>query len=141
MDLQKPDVKKLYPIWGAMCGSIITFMIISRIVEVDVDPTQAEEVLPMLGGIFGALSLSMVVGSFLMRNIIYFKRRDALEASERQGVYATAGIVSWAMAEAIGLFGFVLHMLTGHPYIIFPFAALSLTLLFALIPRASDLTP
>ncbi len=136
----KPFMTTLYILWGAMCSSVLLFIVIVQVIQNEIPPEQAEEALNLFVPIFGVASMSVLATAFFLRNLLYFKKRDTMEQGARRKGYQTVSILSWSMAESIAIFGFVSSFLSGNPYVVFPFAALALAAMFAFLPRASHLT-
>lgn len=129
----------LYILWGSFCSTIVLFMVLPQIIQKEIPPEQAEQALNVFVPVFGALSLPILGTSLFLRNLLYFKKRDDMTPEQRQGTYQTTCIISWGMAESIGIFGFVASFLSGNDYVVFPFAALSLALMLFYIPRAAHM--
>ena len=130
----------LYILWGSFCSTILVFMVIPQVLQNEIPPEQAEQTLNVFVPAFGFFSLMVVGTSLFLRNLLYFKKREGMTPEARRGAYQSTCIISWGMAESIGILGFVASFLSGNDYVVFPFAALSLVLMLFYAPRASHLS-
>lgn len=100
--------------------------------------TMAPEELETMQMALGAVALSMVPAIFVMRHVMFGKPGQQGKLKERgraKAALQVANLVSWSMAEAIAVFGFVLAFLSYDVTQFYPFLGLAMTLMFVLFPR------
>ena len=111
---QQPSPKLLWIVWGAMLFSLVIYGVVLRFIEPtgEMDPSQ----LQMMLMAFSVVSATEIGVIFFLRNLLFFGRIEDGEFDDRDEVaqgYFTTSVITWALCEAIGIYGLVLSMLTG----------------------------
>ncbi|MBZ0274094.1 hypothetical protein K8I61_18795 [bacterium] len=104
-------------IWSSMIVSVLAFGVLS-VIFYQYENAKENVGGPLLFVAFSLLAVAVSMASLLMRRRGY--RHDAA---------ATLPIVSWALAESVAIFGFVLVFLGGPLIVGFLFAVWALVLL------------
>lgn len=113
----KEQNKVVWIVWFALIAALGTYLlVIWLLAEGGEAPVQenidnATTLLPILA----ALGAAQLLALFVVRPIFFFRRyreREFDTPRELSGAYFTMSIVTWAMVEAVAIYGFVLSILT-----------------------------
>ena len=130
----------LWIIWGGMFGSLVIYGLVLSIVspESAKDPSTIRIMAMSMGG----MSLAMIGGMFFLRKTMFFGPLEDGAFDDRQGVrqkYFTVSIITWALSEAIAIYGLVLSFLSGQLVFYGAFAAVGATLMVRFRPQLADI--
>lgn len=128
--------------WLGMTNSVVIYVVIVFMLAKDWEGPNEDLDLNLFLLVFGAVSVLLALGSLLIKRFLYFGPHEGkgLEPSRAAELYYIPFIVSLALAEAIGIFGFVLSFLSQQTWPVFPFAAVALVIMLSHFPRESHLT-
>ncbi|MEM1349274.1 MAG: hypothetical protein AAGI01_12005 [Myxococcota bacterium] len=128
-------------LWAAMLMSIFLYVGLTFVLTMPEGFEAEAHTQAVFIGSFAVVSLSILGVTFVLRQVMFFRKfeKGDLTADSAPAAYQTVAIVSFAMAEAIALFGFVLHMTTYDPVAPLPFFGLGLVLLLMLYPKEDHL--
>ena len=129
----------IWMIWGAMTVSLAVYVAICHLLihtgyESGMDPDFPHE---LLGAVLFGFSLVQFVAT-------YYLRRFLLKPGKREfqtpvGKYATAVMISCALAESIGIYGMVLFLLRPDFPVLYSFVGISAVAMFAQRPKSDEL--
>lgn len=141
----------LWVIWGAMLGSLVIYIIVCHVLGEGFMSAEGSD-LPI-----GLLRKILAVIAVVVVLVAYFMRRSILSGKNRipqpTPVERTAGwntipfvaqyvssvIVSLAMSESIGIYGFVLFILGDSFQTLYTFIAVSALAMFFYRPKSDEL--
>lgn len=119
----------------AMIGSLLTYAVVAELIRARFAPFQGFSRFPgweTLRWVFLVLAAAEAVGIRFLRTALLTPRQDGRGPGER---LQTASIVTFAMCESVGLFGFVLFVVSGSSADFYFFLVLSLLLFGIHFPR------
>ena len=105
----------LWILWAAMLISMVIYGVVLMII--DTGPSQPVETTQMLAMVLGVVSVAEIGGMFYLRKITFFNRLNDGQFDDEQSLlsaYFTTSIFTWALAESIAVFGFVVSFLSGN---------------------------
>lgn len=110
MPAGSPPIRPLTVVYLALVASVFTYAAVLELAPIDTSQEALAPVVPLAFVALGVTStaLSFVVPLFLRRNAPGAGRLDAAAQARTAGV-----VLSWAMAESIGVFGLVLGLLNA----------------------------
>ena len=137
-------IKPPVVVWGGLMMGMITYFVVLVIITADGAGTDADnlELVNALSPILFGVSVILIPVIFFLRKLLFFKRFEEGgfgSVTELKGAYFTASIVSWALAEAIAIFGFLLSFLSYELIYYLAGFGLSAALFLALFPREDKL--
>lgn len=103
-------------VWGGLVMSLSSYLLALMVVLPTMEEGGGQDV-GMMAMVLGAAGFSMIPAILILRKILFFRKYDegGFETPDQlKGAYFTVGIVSWAMSEAIAIFGFLLTFLSGE---------------------------
>lgn len=119
----------LWILWGALTGTLGIYALVGSLVRPALDRPLAPELLSLLTPLFGGIGL-------LLSFVIFSAKPRLAKLTNYQ--YQPYSVIRWALAEAIGIHGFVLFLL-GAPWQIFTgFLTWALLLQLRLRPTHED---
>lgn len=130
----------LWLIWGAMLFSIVIYSVVLTMVTGNPDAIAPDpDIAVQLSYILAGLGFGLVAMTFIARQVMLHKpladgKFDSL--TKLRGAYLTVSIISWALAEAIALFGFVLSFLSHNLDYYMAFAPAGILMLLLTRPQA-----
>ena len=124
-------------VWGSLIGSLFIYLVLvlavfhGRAPAVEVDG-QSVGAMVLL---FALMSAAQVGALFYLRPTLFFHKFEEGRFSsmnELTGGYFTMSIVTWALSEAVAIYGFTLSVLSSNAiyYVAFMVPSLGLFLLF-----------
>ena len=119
----------------AMIVSLLTYAVIAELIRARFAPFQGFSRFPQwetLRWVFLVLAAVEAVGIRVLRTALLTRRQDGPGPGQR---LQTASIVTFAMCESVGLFGFVLFVVSGSSADFYGFLVLSLLLFGIYFPR------
>lgn len=137
---QTPSMMTLRIIWGAMLSSMGIYVLMTFILQPPEGFEPAENFQVMFIALGGVAAVDSVL-ALLARPFLFFKKLEGEQVARDDAMarYHTSCVISWAMAEAIAILGFVLFMLSYEQWIIFPFVGVGALLMLILFPRQSHI--
>ena len=152
--LQK-GLQAIKVIWLAMLGSLLIYVIIAHIsgeaLRKGLAGRFSDEFLVNLKGIFAVMSVAVLIATKYIRRSVFDTKQNvssrsfSTESTPSSGAgkavvkYATVMIVSLALCESIGIYGFVLYRLEGSFQTLYGFLAMSALGMFYYRPKEEEL--
>ena len=127
------EYKPVFMIWMAMVASLFAYSAVIFVVRPEAD-VAAE---PIMGYLFAFMSATTFGAAIVMRKIMAKRGSDTKQTAEN---YKRAVVVAAALAEAVGLFGVVLHFLGGSLPIVFAFLSASLICMLFIRPKLPEMS-
>lgn len=143
---QKQDVRGFHTmqlvLWGALAMSQLLYLLVLVILtgEGRPDDVAPPDDLDILQLVFGAIALGQIPLIFFLRHLLFTTPARAGKFGDRTKAriaLQTANLISWALAESVAIFGFVLAFLAYDVMLFVPFLVLALALMVALFPRTA----
>jgi F0F1-type ATP synthase membrane subunit c/vacuolar-type H+-ATPase subunit K len=106
------NYRTLRIIWLAILASVIAIFVVTRVVE-----SQANDNLKVLFWILMLMGLVNFGASFFLKHKLLKQATEKRKPELARSAY----IIAFALCEAIGLFGFIAHLVTGIEYYYFFF--------------------
>ena len=128
-------------LWAAMLGTQGIMVLISQTATVSPLANSPSAIDSQLGPAAGSLPVSLFVllAMFSLGLAIFLPKllikQKVLRVQNEPGqtaleklvpIAVTAKVIRWAMLESITVYGLILSLVNGNPYLIYPFAAVSL---------------
>ena len=141
-------IKTLYIIWLAMLASLGVYLGICEFLKkdwpLDIDPSLPIETIRYA---LAAVSGATLMGSYffrrhLIQNKVFFKPSSTtLRQRQHPAVarYTVAVVVSLALAESVGIYGFVLFLLSKDSLILYQFMGISTVAMIYFKPDKDEL--
>lgn len=117
----------LWILWGALVGSLCTYAAVGYLIRQVWDQPLAPETLSVLIPTFGGMALLITTVIFALRPVL-----------TKQTTYQTYSIIRWALAEAVGILGFVLFVLGASWTVFGTFLGWAFLLELRLMPTQDD---
>ncbi len=134
----------LWIVWAAMLGSLALYFVTLWILGQDASEIGADdaELVSMLTVVFATISVTMLGAIFAGRNFLFFRKFKAGDfdtLKQLRASYYIACIITWALVEAIAIYGFVLALLSEDINRFVWFAAPAALLFVFFFPKQSSL--
>ncbi len=156
-----PRAQRMNLLWGAFLAATVFYVALAMFAVGGAEPVADGATPPLdpwlLTAVLGAAAVGAAAGSFLLPRLLLPAGRPPklTAAGSRQGptaaaahlppserellellpAYQTTMVITWAMREAVAVFGVVAAILTRQPAIAVPFAAVAFALLALARPR------
>lgn len=126
-------------VWGALLFSVATYLLVLVLVTADTEGFEAPdaETVPLLLSTFIFAGLFTAIGALFVRRFLFFAPFEKGKFETRSsfdGAYFTMSIITWAMSEAVAIFGFLLAIMTYELEYFVYFAVPSVLLLLFFRP-------
>lgn len=127
-----------------MTGSLVAYLTVTIMIAGNSEPPTAEslKLVDLLSVVFAGLAVIHMGAIYWLRKILFFRRYEAQEFESPTavvGAYFTASMVSWALAEAVAIYGMVLAVLAQDPIRYVAFMIPSAIALVLLRPQTKKL--
>ncbi len=115
---QEVSATTLWITWGALFMSLIIYMVVLFIITGNPEnaPEPDPELISTLRIAFGGVAVAEIIGLFVARKAMFFDKLSGDNAfaslEKMRGTYMTTCILSWALAESVAIYGFVLSFLS-----------------------------
>ncbi|MBU2488768.1 MAG: hypothetical protein KKA60_05205 [Proteobacteria bacterium] len=132
---KNPAIQTSWIVWGAMLTSVFLYGVVARIITAQgALPDMDVPAYPVLRIVFMTLGAALLFAAPAVGRKLEAlpSVRAANPDPARQRL--AAAMVSWAMAEAVGVFGLVLYFLGREPWVLYVFLGASAVGLVALRP-------
>jgi F0F1-type ATP synthase membrane subunit c/vacuolar-type H+-ATPase subunit K len=105
----------IWIVWAAMLMSMVVYGVVLMVI--DIDPSQSPETSQMFAMVFGGVALVEIGVMFYLRKSTFFDRLNDGKFDDEQSLlsaYFTTSLLTWALAESIAIYGFVVSFLSGN---------------------------
>lgn len=140
MNTTKQSTIIYWIIWAALLAAIFIYYVVMYFMvqagDAPEDPDMS--MITTMTGAFAAVSVMQGIGASVVRNAMFFRRFEAggfESLLQLNAVYLTTSIVTWALVEAIAIYGFVLSILTYELIYIQAFSVPAVILMLFYRPR------
>lgn len=132
-----PPKSQLWPVWGALLGSLFIYAALPHLIP----PRPVPPPLPMseLVGAFAIAALVIGMATLAIRHFLLLgpARAGTLDPRSKAGNQRvwTLSLITWVLAESIGILGLVLFLLYRVHGLFYPFLGAAIALLLIHAPR------
>lgn len=129
-------------LWYALSASLFVYALIPNLLQRPVNP---EAPIGLLTAVFASMSLVIAIGTIAYRRRALAGPIEAgrLDPTTPEGLQRAFPVfaLNLMLSESVGIYGFVLSLLSGRAIYVLVFAAGALALLYVHRPTAPDLVP
>ncbi|QTA82386.1 Uncharacterized protein dnl_47610 [Desulfonema limicola] len=141
--MNKEELRKqfrvLQIIWGSMLGSLVIYVIICHLVGDSIrESTNSEIPIELLRNFLFVLSIGEITAIYFIRKIV-LTVQSKLTAKEFLKKFIPLSVVTYGIAESIGIFGLIIYFLGDEVHILYIFIAISAGVLFYYRPVYEEL--
>ena len=102
-------------IWGAMLFTLMIYLGVALLLSDSMEPSLAGTgVMKIMRAVLYGVSVTVLFVSWFVRRRMLRRMNGGISVRSALGKYASAVIVSLALAESIGIYGFLLFLLGGE---------------------------
>lgn len=135
--------QQLWIVWGVMLGTLVLYAAMPLLLPA---PTGTpSEPQPIFVGALAFFALFGGLATLVIRRVGLIRpaRDGSLDVHSPAGGarFFSMSVITWALSEAVGIYGLILFLMFRRPSLLYPFLAAAALLLLVHAPRTSPLTP
>ena len=150
-DILKKGIIRIWIIWGAMFCSLFIYVVICHVLKLTWQPLAGSDfpIDRFKNGLYFSSFVILLLSHYVRNFIIkadsetqlarFFRVAAQANIPIKLFKYQTAVIISLALSESVGLFGFVVFILTKEFYTLYIFIAISAAAMLYHIPKMSEI--
>jgi hypothetical protein len=137
--MSEPNFQRLLKLrifWGALLSSLSIYAGLTFVLTKPEGFIEDPNRLPLFAGMFAVVSLAQLTLIPFLRQLLFWRPLGRGDITPDQLIprFFTTSLVSWALCEAVAVFGFALYMLTYERPPALAFIAVGALAMLSLVP-------
>ena len=143
-------MRTLWIVWGAALISLFIYLVVTHLLGEEIRHNQNPNFpLSLMRNILLGIGIATLFGAYFLKKIIVDQAsRTAINTPDDQSIsdptqiiakYITATIISLALCESVGIYGFVLYILGDNLQTLYSFIGLSAVAIIYYRPKKEEL--